>query len=636
MSTKSFLLWLWLDKDVEFSTIDSSWCRIVTPKQGMDDLYFVWKSKNAKNRSWKEDIYERNYFFIDYDVRAEHYTKTKNVLSDWEVMDYMMQVVDKIHNHPILWQWRYVVFSWNGFHIYYTTDSRDFDSNAYEEWVQSIYEMSDKFLDDPILITDKSCRTINRISRLPWSYNTKRVSKYWLKKEDLECQVVFHEDRHCDAFISFHEKLQQSKETMEIKKAKNVVSREMQKDNVYEAICEIDIRDIVCDHLWVQMQKDNINFKSNNDGMNMWMFVSENLLVNTWSKHIMSDKPWYNTFSFVKHEITKDDKETFLWFRRKYKHIDDLYDKIQVKTEESDKPQIDNPMDYTISFGDLIRQARDSRQAMKKSDLCSYWSLIDEYCEGIAPWELVLIWADTGVGKSEIAYNIAIENAIRWKKVLLFSLEWSLEEIAYRYIQREMSKTKKIETKKYRFDWEQYRLEENKVVQELEQKLANNLFVFNKKAKTNLPFIKEMIIKTKDKVDMIVLDHLHYISLETANENREVWEIMREIKLITDITKKPVVLVSHLRKRDRSKEPTDQDFHWSSNIPKEATSILLLCKDNDREDIVKEYISPTKIILAKSRAWLWKIVMLADYDMRKKEYTSITLDKYESTNLYLK
>jgi len=58
---------------------------------------------------------------------------------------------------------------------------------------------------------------------------------------------------------------------------------------------------------------------------------------------------------------------------------------------------------------------------------------------------------------------------------------------------------------------------------------------------------------------------------------------MRELKTITDIIKKPILLVSHLRKKTtdakKKSEPDLNDLYGSSNIAKEATTILFVLKD---------------------------------------------------------
>ena len=44
---------------------------------------------------------------------------------------------------------------------------------------------------------------------------------------------------------------------------------------------------------------------------------------------------------------------------------------------------------------------------------------------------------------------------------------------------------------------------------------------------------------------------------------------------------KPIVLISHLKRRKTDEDPTGQDFYGSSNIEKEATTTLFVCKGKD-------------------------------------------------------
>jgi len=82
-------------------------------------------------------------------------------------------------------------------------------------------------------------------------------------------------------------------------------------------------------------------------------------------------------------------------------------------------------------------------------------------------------------------------------------------------------------------------------------------------------------------MDLIIIDHLHYIQLERDNENKELGEIMRELKTMTDIIKKPVILVSHTKKPPVNQPdyiPTEYDLYGSSNVAKEATTIIMISK----------------------------------------------------------
>ena len=64
------------------------------------------------------------------------------------------------------------------------------------------------------------------------------------------------------------------------------------------------------------------------------------------------------------------------------------------------------------------------RFSMKKNDLCSYGvPCLDHALGGIYKNDLVVVGADSGVGKSELVLNIAKYNASRGKRVVLYYLE---------------------------------------------------------------------------------------------------------------------------------------------------------------------------------------------------------------------
>jgi len=602
-------------------------------KPWMDNIYFCWPTKNNTIRSNKKDIENKNYFCLDYDIRQTIKDKTDKIIEDIDLFSYWRELKQKLDQHELLKDYRFIVFSGNWYHVYYTTDKRNYNQDHYEYWVDYVNKLSDEYMKEYYFVTDKSCRTVNRILRLPWSYNTKRVDKHGLDK--MECTVTNSVDRHCkifDNFSQYYDEIMKSKKIEQTKNSLTTTNYSYKWDSVYEAINQIDISEIVCNHFWLQMQSDWVNFKSNKDGKNMGMFIHDNMLINTWSSKLWSNQPWYSPYSFVKYEMNLDDSWVFERFKRNYKHIDDISINNRKKQEKSDKPIINNPMEYFLSFWELSKKSTQKRQSINTNNLCKYGMNLDDHLQWILPWELVVIWADTWMGKSEIAYNIAIQNAINWKKVALFPLEWDIWEVTYRHLFREIAKRQRVSNIDYRFNKKDFSKIEDQVLSEMDDNLKNNLMIYNKSEKTNLWFLKSIIEKSKDDFDMFIIDHLHYIHLDTQNENREIWEIMRELKLITDVIQKPVVLISHLRKRKTIENPTEYDLYWSSNIAKEATTILLLCKDKDYNKWYQKNESPTRLILAKSRAlWLYKeyssVYFLNDKTYSKREETTVKWDE---------
>lgn len=296
-------------------------------------------------------------------------------------------------------------------------------------------------------------------------------------------------------------------------------------------------------------------------------------------------------------------------------------------------------MENCITYEELLQQAIDWRTKININKVAKYWiPILDSFLWGILDNELVVIWAESWVWKSELAYSIALHNA-RKNKTLLFTLEGDIKEIALRDIQKRINKDNEVKTVDYRFNLDPKIKElEQKTFDNISEAVKKNLFIFDKKKIPTLKFLKEMIQKVKDEVDMIIIDHLHYINFETENENRETGEIMRELKTQTDIINKPIVMVSHLRKINSDADPDIRDLYWSSNIWKEATTIILICRldKSNFENILPDYMINdnrfvgTKFLIKKSRIWLPLCNFELIYDRIKKEYVFGKLIEKES------
>jgi hypothetical protein len=70
---------------------------------------------------------------------------------------------------------------------------------------------------------------------------------------------------------------------------------------------------------------------------------------------------------------------------------------------------------------------------------------------------------------------------------------------------------------------------------------------------------------------------LHYFEHDDENENRAIKTIVSALKDLVEGSKVPIILVSHVRKRDRknlSDVPLIDDLHGSSEISKKATKVI--------------------------------------------------------------
>ena len=140
-----------------------------------------------------------------------------------------------------------------------------------------------------------------------------------------------------------------------------------------------------------------------------------------------------------------------------------------------------------------------------------------------------------------------------------------MEDIVDRYIFRQIAKNKIVDPKRFKFDGDYLRIEYEEERKKIPKELSENLLIFEKKTIPNKDFIVEMIKRYREDVDLFILDHLHYVELETSDENRETGEIMKALKTVNEEIKKPIVVVSHMRKRIgkrmKNEKPTESDLH---------------------------------------------------------------------------
>lgn len=294
------------------------------------------------------------------------------------------------------------------------------------------------------------------------------------------------------------------------------------------------------------------------------------------------------------------------------------------------------------SFKEVALDTVRDRRKRDISNICRYWiNILDQYLGWIIENELVVIGAWSWIGKTELSWSIALHNAMRWKKVALLSLEWDIWEIVYRYVQRE------INTKRDKdfLRWPEYRLnltdvkeEENTVIENIPQELEDNLLIFDKSFIPDRKKLLELMRDIHSKVDLFVIDHLHYLDYG-SDERNWISEIVKWVKEMTEIMKVPVVLVSHLSREHEKKWrlPNKSDLHWSSNIEKNANTVILLTPETETDYIEvtnpkdTAYLRATKIIVDKNRTGMPVPAMFnTTFDLRTKTY--LEWKKYEYLN----
>ena len=183
---------------------------------------------------------------------------------------------------------------------------------------------------------------------------------------------------------------------------------------------------------------------------------------------------------------------------------------------------------------------------------------LDEIIKGLHNSSLTVIAGRPSMGKSTIAFNIAV-NMMKKEKisVAIFSLEISKEYICNNFI---------------------------------DSSLVDTQIIIDDTAAISITEIKKRCgeLKTENNIGLVVIDYLQLVSVDNeTNRKQELSTISRFLKNLAEELKIPILVTSQLSKEPerRYKEgqdprPTLKDFGYSSDIIKCADTIMLLYKDD--------------------------------------------------------
>jgi hypothetical protein len=224
---------------------------------------------------------------------------------------------------------------------------------------------------------------------------------------------------------------------------------------------------------------------------------------------------------------------------------------------------------------------------------------LDDALIGIAPSDLVLLGAPSGIGKTQLCCNIALSNMRAGRKVHFMALEAEEYEIErrlkYQILSEAFFKADRAVRPSIRLTYDRWVLgeflEPLKEFEDWTEKFFEegykDLFMFYKQDRFNLTDLIENVVTNAAQSDLFIIDHVHYFDLDDDNENRAMREIAKTVRSLALEEKKPIILVAHLRKRDRGNEelvPGMDEFHGSSDLTKIATKVITIAPGGRTQD----------------------------------------------------
>lgn len=240
---------------------------------------------------------------------------------------------------------------------------------------------------------------------------------------------------------------------------------------------------------------------------------------------------------------------------------------------------------------------------------------LDASLLGILPTDLVLIGANTGIGKTALGTEIAKQACAQKKKVLFIALEAERAEIEMRLEYQLYAKwylEDKCRDRGLRFDFRAYRYGKltsslvpyrKPVIEEFTTRYRLLFTRYKDNEIFNAETLATLLEWAKQNVDLVIVDHLHYFDMNEygKDSNERLSRLMQKIRDLTLQFRVPVILMAHTRKDHTSFLPSESDFRGSSDISKIATTCIMLAKIPNGYDPALNQ-SRTAFVIPKGRA----------------------------------
>lgn len=197
---------------------------------------------------------------------------------------------------------------------------------------------------------------------------------------------------------------------------------------------------------------------------------------------------------------------------------------------------------------------------------------LDMMVGGIRPSSIMVLFGDTGHGKSQLAQNISLNLALKGTAVLFVGLEMTNTENTARFLQMLGS----------------------------EERVAQLPIVYPANPDIGYRDVEALFLAAeREAVGLVVIDHLHAMPLPTANNKADALEaVMYELRRLVVKYAIPVLLVSHIsRQGTRKGAPELPDLKGSGAIEQVATVALAVWRDMDLD----EGQQTLKVVLRKNR-----------------------------------
>ena len=251
----------------------------------------------------------------------------------------------------------------------------------------------------------------------------------------------------------------------------------------------------------------------------------------------------------------------------------DVYIEKCIKELQTIENQTEKEQEFSNQIIETTKRIETRINTKENRDLFTGFFDLDDLTDGLHNGEMTVVGARPGTGKTTFALQIAENIASKNKNVLFISMEMSAEQIIEKIIARKAH----IDSNKIR----RGNLEERELVKisetciqiaDLKMEIGTNINTIQQIE------IKARKMKSKEKLDLLVIDYLQLVKSQGkfGNREQEVADISRTLKSIALELNIPIIALCQLNRNANRNEPTLADIRESGAIEQDADNVIFL------------------------------------------------------------
>jgi replicative DNA helicase len=242
--------------------------------------------------------------------------------------------------------------------------------------------------------------------------------------------------------------------------------------------------------------------------------------------------------------------------------------------------------EYTVAVSDAVSQAWDWAERASRGEIVGVptgLTDIDKIIGTMINGNVYIVAGRPGTGKTAFAVTVALNQAKRGKRIGIFSLEMSSEQVAMRLVAQDSGVDLQniIQGKMTEDEWERFTASVEHV--------ASLGIVINDLSNINISQIRQAArkIQAENGLDLLIVD---YVQLANADKDtferreQEVSAVSRGLKYLARELNVPVLAMAQLSRaveQRTSRRPLLSDLRESGSLEQDAYCVIFLYREED-------------------------------------------------------